>query len=292
VHPSQEGVEKSLRPPEALKVAFSHRKLINLLNVVSWGGAGTLSASEAAGTTTSFLGEADPLFLAGAGALFLVEADTVFLAGTGALFLAEADDVFLTGKGAFFLAEAYAVFLAASYLKGGRASSSPLEEAGAVFLTEEGDMFLAGAGAMFLAGEDAGFSARAGAGFLYGEDAVFSASADAEGSVVSLEAECLPRFGATFFLPIPVDQEGFLAVGLLVLGRSRGACGSSEAARLSRFRRGGVVIVSDSGFLEIRRGGGGRGLISAKACVVKEERGLKGRRGSYIRAGQTYLMGL
>jgi hypothetical protein len=93
---------------------------------------------------------------------------------------------------------------------------------------------------------------------LYGEDAVFSASADAEGSVVSLEAKCLPRFGVTFFLPIPVDQEGFLAVGLLVLGRNRGACESSEAARLSRFRRGGVVIVSDSGFLEIRRGGGGR----------------------------------
>jgi hypothetical protein len=87
---------------------------------------------------------------------------------------------------------------------------------------------LAGAGAMFLVGEDAGLSARAGAGFLYGEDAVFlgeegavfSAPADAEGSAVSLEAECLPRFGATFFFPIPVDQEVFLATGLL--GRSRG----------------------------------------------------------------------
>jgi hypothetical protein len=36
---------------------------------------------------------------------------------------------------------------------------------------------------------------------------------------------------------------------------------------------------------------GGRGLIFGKARGVKEERGLEGRRGSYIRAGQSYLTG-
>jgi hypothetical protein len=106
----------SSSPLHGMDAAFSHRKLMNLLNAVSWGGAATSSSSEA---DALFLAEADALVLSGTGALFLEEADALVLSGTGALFLAEAD-AFLSRDGALFLEEADAGAGAAfSAAKGG-----------------------------------------------------------------------------------------------------------------------------------------------------------------------------